>query len=156
MNINFNNLFIFIEKKQNDIVKSFLNENGIDKKDEFGRTPLMNASFSNNTELISWLLENGAEVNAKDNKGYTALHFAAQEAHDDSVNILLNNNAEINAQDENGNTPTWVCIMHWKGGKNMNNLRLFYQKNADLDVKNNAGRSAKDIIPEKIFIDLKS
>lgn len=156
MKININNLFIFIEQKKNDEVISYLQENGMEIKDEFGRTALMNASFYNNSELIKLILEIGADINAKDINGYTSLHFASQEANDDCVSILLQNNATVNIQDNNGNTPVWVCIMHWKGGKNKKNLQLLYNVKADFDIKNNAGKSAKDIIPQQIMDELRN
>lgn len=156
MNININNIYIFIEQKKNNDFKSFLENNGLEIKDEFGRTSLLNAAFYNNIELLQWLIEKGAEIKAKDNNGYTALHFAIQEAHDDSVTLLLNHSADVDAKDINGNTPSWVCVMHWKGGGNFNNLKKMYEHNADFSIVNNAGRSAKDIIPEKIMNDLKT
>ncbi len=155
MNININNLFIFIEQNQNDKVKSFLLDNGIEIKDEFGKTALHNTSFYNNTELLDWLLNNGSDINMQDNNGYTALHFAVQEVHDEIVKILLKNNVNLDIQDINGNTASWVCVMHWKGGKNLINLKELYKKGADFSIKNNAGRSTQDIVPEKIMNELK-
>lgn len=154
--MNINNLSLFIQNGNNEQVKSFLQNNGIDIKDEFGRSPLLNAALYNNVSLMRWLLKEGADINLKDNNGYTALHFAAQEAHNESLSLLLANNASVNAIDTNGNTPAWICIMHWKGGKNLNNLKLLYQNNADLSIKNKANKSAKEIIPEKIILQLSS
>ncbi len=112
MKTNINNLFIFIQNKNNNSVIEFLNKTDIDLKDELGRTSLLNAAFCNNVDLMKWLIENGADINATDNEGYTALHFAAQEAHEDSLNLLVKNKADLNIQDEHGNTPAWVCIMN--------------------------------------------
>lgn len=156
MSVNVNDMYIFIKLKKNKDVQSFLENNGLEIKDEFGRTSLLSAAFYNNVELLEWLIEKGADINAKDNNGYTALHFAIQEAHDDSVTLLLNHSVDLNAKDNNGNTPSWVCVLHWKGGLNFNNLKKMYKHNADFDIVNDAGRSTKDIIPEKIMNDLKT
>lgn len=153
--MNTNNLFIYIQKRDNNSVKAFLLENGIDIKDEFGRTSLVNSALYNNVELIDWLLDNGADIDSTDNNGYSALHFAAQEANNESLSLLIKKKANINIQDIHGNTPAWVCIMNWKGGGNLTNLKTLYKNGADLTIKNNAGRNAKDIIPEKILSKLK-
>jgi ankyrin repeat protein len=155
MKPNINNLFIYILKKKNKEVQNFLLENNnIDIKDEFKRTPLINATFYNNFELINWLLSKGAYIDSVDINGYTALHFAAQEANEESLSLLIENNANINIQDINGNTATWVCVMNWKAGKNFNNLKSLFKSNADFEIKNNFGKCAKEIIPEKIFSQL--
>lgn len=41
--------------------------------------------------------------------------------------------------------------MNWKGGKT---LKKLYKKNANFELKNNAGRASKNIIPEKIWSQL--
>jgi uncharacterized protein len=151
MTPNINNLFLFIKEKKNEEVKDFLLKNGIDIKDEFGRTTLINASFYDNYELMDWLLENGANINEVDNNGYTALHFSAQEAHEKSLSLLIDKNANLDIQDIYGNTPAWVCVMNWKAGKNLNNLKLLFKAKADFTIKNSAGRSTKEMIPEKIL-----
>jgi ankyrin repeat protein len=155
MKINEENIFIFIEKKDNELVKAYLLENGIDKKDPEQRTALINAAFYNNVELLNWLVKNKAGLNMQDSIGFTALHFACQEGHIESVKLLLENNADLNIVDIYGNTPAWITIMNWKGGKNFSILKELYIHNADLTIKNKAGNSAIKIIPENIMNQLK-
>ncbi len=151
MNINKENIFLFIQRKQNSEVKKFLQETGINSKDPEQRTALHHAAFYNNMELLKWLIENNAEVNAQDNTGYTPIHFACQEGNIECVQFLLENNADVNAVDIHGNTPAWVTVMHWKGGKNFPVLKHLYCSNADLSIQNKAGNSANNIIPMEIY-----
>lgn len=156
MQINPNNLFIFIQNKENDKVIEYLRNTEVDIKDEYERTPLINAAFYNNVELLEWLIKNRADLNAADNIGFTALHFAAQEVSTESLKLLVKFGANLNKKDIYGNTPTWVAVMNWKAGKNFDNLKILENNGADFTIKNNAGKSASEIIPKKIMIELKS
>lgn len=146
-----NKLFMLISKKKNDEVKDFLSKNGIDIKGEDKRTPLIHAAFYNNTELMEWLLENKADINAADRNGYTALHFACEKGYNSAVKLLISKGANLNKPDFYGNTPAWIAITYWKQGQNLPILRELYQHNANLSIKNNAGYSALDILPTNIM-----
>ena len=67
-----------IESKNLEIVK-FLVESGIDvnaTKRGSGFTPLMVATTLGNSELVEFLLQNGAKREVKDNNNLTALDYA--------------------------------------------------------------------------------
>ena len=149
-----NKLFIDIQKGDLNAVKSFLEANNIDICDNYNRTALMNACLYGKDEIVEWLLGKGADVNLQDKNGYTALHFSAQEMFASCTQKLLASGANPNIQDVHGNTPPWVAIMNWGGGKNFDNLKSLIDNNADLAIKNNAGRAGIDLIPEKIKFDL--
>lgn len=152
---NINTLFIDIQKGNIDNVKSSLKSKDINITDNFKRTAIMNAALYNQTDIIKWLLENDANIDLQDKNGYTALHFSSQEGNIDSTKLLLSNDANPNIQDIHGNTPAWVAIMNWKGGANFDTLDLLIKNGADLTLKNNANRSALDLIPEPIKQQLK-
>jgi ankyrin repeat protein len=95
MAINIKNMFYYIQNNENNVIKDFL-KNNIDIKDPEGRTALINAAFSNNLELLKWLIENNAKIDTQDNNGYTALHFACQEGNLECVKTLVENNININ------------------------------------------------------------
>ena len=59
-----------------------------------GYTPLMTAARNNKLELVSFLIENGANVNAKGNDGTTALSLAVKKAHQDIIDVLKSNGAK--------------------------------------------------------------
>ena len=66
---------------------------------EQGKTALMTAAENGDTEVVSLLLNNGADVNAQDNDnwGGTALMLAVIGGHADVVNALLENGADVSA-----------------------------------------------------------
>ncbi|SEP23172.1 Ankyrin repeat-containing protein [Flavobacterium sp. CF108] len=152
---NINTLFIDIQNGNIDNVKSFFKTRDINTTDNFNRTAIINAALYNQTAIIKWLLEQGADINLQDKNGYTALHFSAQEGNIDSTMLLLENKANPNIKDIHGNTPAWVAIMNWKAGANFDTLDQLVKKGTDLTIKNCANRSALDLIPEPIKQKLK-
>ena len=68
-------------------------------------TPLHNASATGETELISFLLDSGAKVDASDNNGATPLHWAALMGQTTSTRLLLEAGASPNLKDKDGETP---------------------------------------------------
>ena len=68
-------------------------------------TALHNASAAGETELISFLLDSGAKVDASDSNGATPLHWAALMGQTKSTRILLEAGASPNLKDKDGETP---------------------------------------------------
>lgn len=148
--LHLNHLFLDIQKGDLQKVQVFLLEKGIDVVDNFKRTALMNAALYNQAEIITWLLEQKANLNLQDKNGYTALHFSAQEAAIESTRLLLKHGADPNIGDQHQNTPAWVAIMNWKGGINKETLEELVTYKANLTLKNNYNRAAIDLIPSAI------
>ena len=67
----------------------------IDVRDSYGRTPLHAAASSNNSDMVQWLLEFLANMEAKTtNECQTPLHYAARFDSIESINILLHAGGE--------------------------------------------------------------
>lgn len=147
---NINHLFIDIQEGAIEKVQAFLLEKGINSTDDFNRTALMNAALYNKADLVSWLIDQNANLDLQDKNGYTALHFSAQEAHIDCTKLLLDNGANPNLGDHHNNTAAWVAIMNWMAGKNFDTLKELIKKKADLTLKNKSNRAAIDMIPSAI------
>ena len=70
--------------------------------------PLMLAIYSRSKELMQYLCDNGADVNAQNDNGYTALHIAAHIGWKEGVELLVGHGAKLVA-DKDGNYPTHVA-----------------------------------------------
>jgi cytochrome c len=73
--------------------------------DDAGLTPLHLAVLHCHTNVIVFLLANGADVNREAKDDTRPLHLAAQEGCVDAIATLLDKGAKINAPDHQGRTP---------------------------------------------------
>jgi len=129
------NLSYDIRDSNNENVKIVLSEVGIEALDGYQRTSLIWASFYNNTELLKWLIDNGANINHQDRNGFSALHFAAKEQRYDTAEILINNKVDLEIKDSNGNTPLIDAIFNSNGDYKIVDLLIL--SGANLDNVNN-------------------
>lgn len=93
------------------VVKLFLGA-GIspDTRDEEGYTALMWAAMAGHSDIVSLLLDKGADQDARDkHHGMTALMHAAREGRTDVVELLLGRGAQIDAWDEEGRTALFLA-----------------------------------------------
>ncbi len=67
-------------------------------------TPLMAAAVHNNPNVVDFLLDQGAMIDAVDRDGYSALMIAASKGRVDVVKVLLARGANVNLLDNNGMT----------------------------------------------------
>src|SRR5208337_1704122 len=145
-------------------VKSLLDK-GVDpdiKKCLNGTTPLMVAASFNRTEILKVLIAQGAGVNDIDKSGSTALMLAADKGNVESVNILLDKGAYMNSRDNADRTVLIRALdvpekqldrAHRadkaKAGPELRGrlavARLLIEKGADINRKDNAGRTALSI-----------
>jgi len=67
-----------------------------------GRTPLMEAAWGGQEEVVDLLLDLGADINAVDDLGMTSLIRAARRGHEKVVKILLTRGANAMVKDKKG------------------------------------------------------
>ncbi len=86
---------------------------GSEEEFEEGTTALMciasSLFASNRAEVIKFLVNRGADVNARNDNGETALIVACNNA--DSVKALIEAGADVNLEDNEGNTP--IMLADW-------------------------------------------
>ena len=103
---NFNNKDIFTCIKNNNIqsIKNYIYFGYDLNVDNYGYTPLIYVSISNQIEIAKLLLNAGADVNKQNNIGSTALIYAAYNNNIEIVKLLLNSDADIDKQNSAGRT----------------------------------------------------
>ena len=87
----------------------------LNARDKDGSTALHCAAWKDHRELVAFLLDAGADVNAhnaNDHWGTTPLHAAAHANNTAVVQRLLDAGADINATDMNGKTPLFHTTFH--------------------------------------------
>jgi ankyrin repeat protein len=136
-------------------------------KDKYGRTVLMWASHHGPVELVTWLLEEGADpndgvslpnavhnehnlqvvkllldkgadVNTKTSDDWTALTLAALDNQINVANLLLDKGARINEKVR----PDWTALMWSIYGSHVEMTRLLLERGADVNAKTREGRTA--------------
>ena len=122
---------LIIEKKAN-----------VNKRDESGSTPLINACFFGKTDVVKLLLENGADSNLSNNVGNSPLHWTAIAANErnskeclDIMNILLEFNADIDAKNETGSTSLMQCV------RDFCVFDFLIQRGANVNIRDEQGRN---------------
>jgi len=94
------------------------------------------AAYNKNPEVISILLNAGADANAGDKNGNIPLMWAAgNNSSPEAVSMLLEAGADVNAKNKGGNTPLLFAI----NNSNPEVISLLLEAGAEVNVKNNDG-----------------
>ena len=75
-----------------------------DRRRRFDAPPLIQAIQLTQPEIVTPLIEHGADVNARDASGTPALMLAAQRGQTTLVKLLLDRGADVQAADRDGHT----------------------------------------------------
>lgn len=114
-------------------------------KDKNGRTPLLLAAESADGEIVTLLLDKGADVNAKDDEsGFTALHYAARSGKKDAAEVLIARGADINTKDNQGHTPLYVAVNH-----DYRVAELLIDKGANSSIRTESGQTLMELAQER-------
>ena len=130
-------LFAAAEKGDFTTIKDLLTKHP-DMKDvkRNGGWTLLHLSF-NSRELIEYLIQNGADIEARSDSQWTPLHSQAYGGHKDGVELLVEHGADLEATHAYGMTPL-VNSIKWGRAEV---IKLLVEKGADVNVTNILGRT---------------
>jgi uncharacterized protein len=77
----------------------------LNKKDDYGSTPLITAALFGKNDVALALIEGGADLNSTNADGSTALHTAAFFGRTEIVKALIEKGADKNVRNKYGSTP---------------------------------------------------
>ncbi|KAJ4425834.1 hypothetical protein ANN_27460 [Periplaneta americana] len=109
----------------------------LETKDSDYKTPLSWAAYKGDLEMVSLLVEKGADVNVYDAWKLTPLYYAITGCHLNVVQFLIENGADVNACNNNGDSPITVAAEQG----NVDVVKLLMDKGADVNACNNFGAS---------------
>ena len=114
-----------------------------DSVDEEEKTYLHHACACNkgSAEIVDYLIQKGADMNAKDNSGKTALMRASMDGRAEAIDKLIEFGADVNAKDNSGKTALIRASID--GRKEA--IDKLIEFGADVNVKDNKGKTALDI-----------
>jgi len=102
-----------------------------------GITPLLMGSMNGHSEVVEFLLANGANVNQASNYGETPLFTSSCRGHQEVVKLLLANGARVDQADNFGSTP--LSMSSVRGRQVV--VKLLLANGADVNQADNNGRT---------------
>jgi ankyrin repeat protein len=95
--------------------------------------------------MITFLLENGADINRANHRGETALMMVCRNAvgKKKAIKLLLAAGADVNAADKEGQTAL-MGLASENGYTEL--MHILIKFGADPDIRNNKGRTALDLL----------
>lgn len=135
---------------QINLVRQLLEANAypIDLPDSLGWTPLIIAASAGHREVVAYLVERGANVQAVTANSQSALHFACGKGHLEVVKLLVDNGCPLNTRDRFGYTPFIRAVLANREAV-VEYLLTSGKHRIDLDGKDKLGNSALHIACEE-------
>jgi ankyrin repeat protein len=124
------------------MLKSLVTTATVNITDGEARTPLFVAIIENKSDVIKWLIDQGADINHQDRNGWTPLHFAVQGKQADAIALLLSRGADANLHDVYGNGPLWRAAFDSRGSYGL--VETLIEAGADSNHKNKSDKSPID------------
>jgi ankyrin repeat protein len=116
--------------------------------DGLKRTTMHAASAGRNTDILSLLLQHGADVDSRDVYGSTSLHLASYRGTLSVGQYLLDHGADISARDMDGWTPLYVCAYAAPKG-HVEFAQMLLERGAVIDARDDDGRTSLSMAVER-------
>ncbi len=113
----------------------------INERDSSGTPFLCYAARNGKIDMVQWLLENGADIDAVSNdRGYSAVMDAVWKSNVQIVELLVNKGANLNFVSRDGQTALILAT----GSENFQICRILAENGADPTIKDRMGMSSID------------
>ena len=123
----------------------------VNLKDTVGRSPLHIAAERGDIDVVTFLIENGADVNVTDFNGNTPLIFIINKTGNlETTERLLQKGAAVNTQNRTGETALMYAA--WRGHADI--VRLLLDNRADATLKNGQGNTALTLAESKGHLEI--
>ncbi|MBD3170229.1 MAG: hypothetical protein GF307_12155 [candidate division Zixibacteria bacterium] len=129
-----------IEEGNLDQVKELLESNPdlINATYNYGQSVMHAAAYSGHIEIVKYLIEKGADVNARSGQNSNPLHGAAYYGHEDIVKLLIENGAEV----DNPNAYDYRPMLSACAGGHLNIVKMLIDAGADIEATTYDGANA--------------
>ena len=115
-----------------------------------GISSVMLASCAGHVEIVSLLLETGADKNLQDRDARTALILASEWGHFEIVRLLLEAGADKNLQDRTG----YTALMKASFGGHVDIVRLLLDAGADKNLRDKTGMTAHMLASSRAYVEI--
>jgi hypothetical protein len=107
------NIWLSAEKGDLPGVETFLSQKvDVNATNDEGLTPLQVAASFGKSDIVKYLVREGAKVDLVDEKGNSALLNAVYHDHPDTVKVLADLGANVNIQNKKGDTPLLMAAYY--------------------------------------------
>ena len=126
-------------------VKEFV-ESGcnVNKKDIYGNSPIIIASYNNHFEILKYLTEYGANLNVKDKYGNTALILSSLKGNYEIVRYLVEQGAIIDEPGRFGKTALMYASAYKGNNSTLELVKYLVTYSYDINIKDKFGKTALD------------
>ena len=108
----------------------------VDARGGMDRTPTCAAAFEGHADILSLLLDHGANLGARGVNGWTPLHITSTHGKEEADRTLLGG-ADINSCDDIDETPLFWAVI----AKRVEFVRMLLERGAMVDVRNDHNRT---------------
>ncbi|MDB4766140.1 ankyrin repeat domain-containing protein [bacterium] len=114
----------------------------VNSVDKWGFTALHGVAGEEHYDVVTFLVDRGANINAKNDEGIAPLHIAAWPK---MVEMLVSHGADVNIRNKTGATP---LMIHAREPDRYDVLRALLRAGADPTLSDDDGRTALEIATE--------
>ncbi len=142
-------LFAMVAENLKSINEMIAIGHDINARNKAGYTPLMFASAYNTPEVISFLIQQGANTNStEDLTQGNSMHVSARfNPMPETIEQLVKQGMDINATDKDGNTPLLIASQF---NQNLQVVEKLIELGADITAANHTGNVAYTYVYERL------